>query len=46
MSNLPMENFYQVPLLKKIQKTVLGDIISKSTANKILREHPEIISKL
>uniref|UniRef100_A0A0E0NN10 AMP-dependent synthetase/ligase domain-containing protein n=1 Tax=Oryza rufipogon TaxID=4529 RepID=A0A0E0NN10_ORYRU len=49
----PMNTFYfcntdyrKVPLLKKIQKTVLGDIISKSTANKILREHPEIISKL
>uniref|UniRef100_A0A0E0K727 AMP-dependent synthetase/ligase domain-containing protein n=1 Tax=Oryza punctata TaxID=4537 RepID=A0A0E0K727_ORYPU len=38
--------YIKVPLLKKIQKTVLGDILSKSTANKILREHPEIISKL
>uniref|UniRef100_J3LIJ1 Uncharacterized protein n=1 Tax=Oryza brachyantha TaxID=4533 RepID=J3LIJ1_ORYBR len=34
-----------VPPLGKIQKTVLGDILSKSTTSKILREHPETCSK-
>ncbi|KAL5207668.1 hypothetical protein ABZP36_032103 [Zizania latifolia] len=34
-----------VPSLKKIQKTVLGDIFSKSTKTKILRNHPETCNK-
>jgi hypothetical protein len=47
-----MQNFYQVaPLQKKIQKTVMADILAKSIAGKFLRKHPvasdkQAVSKL
>lgn len=50
--NWPMQNFYQVaPLQKKIQKTVMADILAKSIAGKFLRKHPvasdkQAVSKL
>jgi len=40
-----MENFYQVPPLQKIQKTVFGDILAKSIAGKFLRKQPVACDK-
>lgn len=45
ISNWPMENFCQVPPLKKIQKSVFGDILTKSITAKILRRHPVACDK-
>jgi hypothetical protein len=40
-----MENFYQVAPLQKIQRTVIGDILTKSIAGKFLRRHPVVSDK-